>query len=88
MEDSRRRAEEAATAIGASLEPSTGGNGPRGAYAIMKRWYQHASTRAPNYYQTDMEKIRGDLKNLYQREELHPPGLSLATHMEPAQVND
>ena len=35
-----------------------------------------------------MEKVRGDFQTLYQREEPHPPGLPLATHVEPVQVND
>ena len=35
-----------------------------------------------------MEKVRGDLQTLYQREEPHTPVMPLATHMDPFQVND
>ena len=35
-----------------------------------------------------MDKVRKDLQTLYQREERHPPGMPLATHMYPAKVND
>ena len=87
MADSLRQAEEAATSVGVCLEPSTGENDPRGTYAIMKHWYWHASARAPNPFRTDMENVRKDFQTLYQREEPHPPGLSLATHMDMDQVN-
>ena len=53
----------------------------------MKRWYWHASARAPDPSWADMEKVRGAFKNLYQREETHPPGLPLATHVDLAKVN-
>ena len=88
MADYRRKAEEAATDIGACLEPSTGGADPRRAYTILKRWYRYASAWAPNPCRTDMEKVRGDFQTLYQREESHPPGLPLETHVDPAKVND
>ena len=68
MADYWRRAEEASTDIGTCLEPSTGGADPHGAYAILKRWYRHVSTRAPNPSRTDMENIRGDFQTLYQRD--------------------
>ena len=35
-----------------------------------------------------MEKVRGDLQTLYQREEPHLPGLTLATHVKPDEVNN
>ena len=70
------------------MEPSTGGTDPHGAYAILKCWYQHAPVREPNPSQTDIEKVKGDLQTLYQREEPHPPGLPLATHIDPAKVNN
>ena len=88
MEDSRRRAEEAATEIGVCLESSTGGTDPCGSYTILKRWYWHASVRAPNPSRTDMDNFRGDFQNLYHREEPQPPGLPLATHVYPTQFND
>ena len=34
-----------------------------------------------------MEKSKGDFQTLYQREDIHPPGLPLETHMDPSQVN-
>ena len=49
-----------------------GGADPRRAYAILTQWYQNAFVQAPNPSQTDMEKVRGDLQNLYHREEPHP----------------
>ena len=53
--------------IEACLEPSTGGADPRRAYAILKRYYRHASARAPNASRAYMEKVRGDFQTLYQR---------------------
>ena len=44
--------------------------------------------RAPNPSQMDMEKVRGDFQNLYQREEPHTPGLPLATHVDPSYLNE
>ena len=70
------------------LEPSMGGAEPCGAYTIMKRWYRRVFTRAPKPSRADMEKVRWDLHKLYQKEEPHPPGLPLATHVDPAKVND
>ena len=58
LAESWRLAEDSATEIGAYLEPSTVGAYPRRVYAILKRWYRHASAQAPNPYRTDMEKIR------------------------------
>ena len=87
MEEYRRRSKEAAKAIRALLEPSAGEADQSGAYAILKRWYQNVSTRVTNAYQTDMEKVRGYFQNLHQRENPHTLGLSLATHVDPAQVN-
>ena len=62
MAESQRQAEVVATKIGACLGPSTGGADPRGAYAIPKHWYRHASARVPNPSRTDMEKVRGTSK--------------------------
>ena len=61
---------------------------PRIEYALLKLWCRHASARAPNPYQIDMEKSRGGFQNIYQWEDLHPPVLPLATHVDPVQVND
>ena len=41
-----------------------------------------------NPSRTDMDKVRGELNILYQREEPQPPGLPLETHVDPAKVND
>ena len=57
-------------------------------YTILKLWYQHASAWALNPSWMDMEKVRGDFQTLYQREETQPPGLHLATHVDPAKVKD
>ena len=86
MADSWRLAEEAATDIGACLEPSTVGAEPRGVFAILRYWYWHASMQAPNLCQKDMEKFRGYFQNFYQREEPHTPGLPLAAHIKTAKV--
>ena len=88
MAYSRRRAEEAETEIGACLEPTTGGSDPCGAYTILKRWYLHTSAWAPNPFRIDMEKVRGGFQTFHHREETHTPGLPLATHIDPAKVND
>ena len=88
MADYPRRAEEESTEIGACLEPSTVRVEPRGEYAILKRWYWHATAQAPNPSWTDMEKVRGDFQNLYQMEEPQITILPLATHVDPAKVND
>ena len=88
MADYWRQSDEAATEIGACLEPSTGGADTHGAYVTLKRWYRHASMWAPNSSRKDIDKVRGDFQTLYQREELHPPGLTLDTHVDPAKVND
>ena len=88
MVDYRRQTEEAETDIRACLEPSIGGVDPHRTYDILKWWYQNASARAPNPSWTDTEKVREDLQTLYQREEPNPPGLTLATHVNPAKVND
>ena len=55
---------------------------------ILKCWYRHTSARAPNPYWTNMEKVRGDFQTIYEREEPHPPGTPLETHMDPVQVNN
>ena len=69
------------------LEPSMEVTDPRGVYAILKSWYWHASTRAPNPSWEDMEKVGGDFQTLYQREDPHTPGLPLATHVYLIHVN-
>ena len=73
--------------IGACLDPSMGVADPRRAYAILKRWYRYASAQAPKPSRTDMEKFRGEFQTLYQKDETHPPGLPLDTHLDPAKVN-
>ena len=57
-------------------------------YVILKRWYQYASTWAPNPSCTDMEKVGEDFQTLYHKEEPHTPGLPLATHVNPYKVNN
>ena len=69
--DSRRQAEKAAEDIDACLEPATGNPELRGAHAFLKRWYRHASARAPNPSQADMDKVTENYAALYWREE--PP---------------
>ena len=34
-----------------------------------------------------MEMFRGEFQTLYQKDEPHPPGLPLDTHLDPAKVN-
>ena len=46
------------------------------------------SAQMPNPSWTDMEKIRGDFHTLYLREEPHPPGQPLETHVNPAKVDN
>ena len=86
--ESQIRAKENAKDIRECLETSAGETDTCGAYSILKCWYRHASARAPNPSRTNMEKVRGDLQTLYQMEEPHPPGIPLAKHVDPVQVND
>ena len=88
MVDSWRKSKEAVTQIGAYMEPSAGETELRRAYAILKRWYRHASACAPNPSRTDTEKVRGYFHTLYQSKEPQLPGIPLATHVDPVQVND
>ena len=88
MEDIRRQSEETSIYIGACMEPSTVGEEPHRAYTILKHWYWYASAQALNPSWTDTEKVRGDFNTLYQVDESHPPGLPLATHINPDKVND
>ena len=88
MEYSLRRAEEAASEIGECQEPSMEGSEPYGAYAILKRWYWHASARAPNPSRTNMDKDSGKFQTIYQKEDPNPPGMPLSAHVDPAKVND
>ena len=44
--------------------------------------------KLPNPFWTYMEKVGGYFQTLYQREEPQTPGLTLATHMDPAKVNE
>ena len=87
MADYRRQEEEAETDIRVCLDPSTRGVEPCGVCTILKRWYWDASARAPNTYRTDMEKVREELQTFYHREETHPPGLTLDTHVNLSKVN-
>ena len=88
MADSQMQSEESVTEIGECLEPYTVRSNSRGVYAILKRWYWHAFTQAPNPSRTDMEKVRGDFHNLYQRDEPQPSGLPLSTHADHANLNN
>ena len=86
--DSWRLAEEAVTAIGECLESSAGRTDPYRAYAVLKHCYRHASTQSPNPYYTNMEKVGRDFQPLFSRDDTHPPGLPLATHVELVQVKN
>ena len=88
MVDSQRLAKEAVTAIGACLDPPARETDPHRLYVIQRHWYRNASAWMPKPSQTNMEKFRGEFKTLYHREEQNTPGIPLATHMEPFQVND
>ena len=69
--ESRRQAEKATEGVGACLEPATGNPELRGAHVVLKRWYRHASVRAPNPSQADMDKVTEGYAALYCQEE-HP----------------
>ena len=69
--DCRRQAEKATEDIVACLEPAMGNPDLRETYAVLKRWYLHASTRAPNPSQADMANVTGDYDEMYRQEE--PP---------------
>ena len=57
--DFRWREEKAEDDIGKCLEPTKGGTVVRGLYTVFKRWYHHASARAPNPSRLDMSKVTG-----------------------------
>ena len=61
---------------------------PRRAYAILKRWYRYASAQAPKPSRTDMENFRRNFQTLYQKDEPHSTGLTLATHVDPVKLNN
>ena len=84
---SRRRAEKAAEEIGACLEPATGSPELRGAYAVLKKWYRHTSTRAPNPSRADITKVTGYYAALHCQEELTTPRIPVPTHVTPFRVN-
>ena len=86
--DSRQPAEKAADDIGACLEPLTVNPDLRGAYAVLKSWYCHASARALNPSEADMAKFIGDYYALYRRKETTPSGIPLPNHIKPFRVND
>ena len=65
-----------------------GGEDSRGAYALLKRWYQHAPARALKPSKMNTEKFRGNFQNLYQKKEPHLPGLTLSTNVDLYNVND
>ena len=70
------------------MDPYMGVADPRGAYALLKRWYRHASAQAPNPSRTDTENFIRNFQTLYQKDEPHRTGLPLATHVNPAKVNN
>ena len=86
--ESRILSKEAATEIRACLEKLAGETDPCRSYTILKRWYRHASVRVHIHSQTNMDKVRGDFRTLYQWEDQHPTGLTLGTHVNPVQVNN
>ena len=56
--DSRKITERAAEEIGSCLDPASGTpQDLQGAYTILKRWYSHASARAPSPLWADMVKV-------------------------------
>ena len=59
-----------------------------GENAVLKPWYWYAYAWAPNPSQVNMDKVMGDFRILYQKEEPHHPGQPLATHVYHFQVND
>ena len=67
--DSRWKLGKATEEIGACMETATGKPDLRGAYTFQKRWYHHASARAPNPSWEDMAKVTGDYIELYRQEE-------------------
>ena len=63
--DSRRQAEKVAEEIGSCLELLMGNPDLIGAYAVPKRWYRHASVRAPNPSWADIANVTGDYSVMY-----------------------
>ena len=55
--------------IGLYLELSTEDMDLRGACAVLEKWYQYTSARAPNPSWVDMAKVAKDYTTLSQRED-------------------
>ena len=55
---------------------------------MLKRWYRHASSRAPIPSRADMEKVMGDYATLYRREHLNPLGSLVKNHVTTFRLND
>ena len=86
--DSSKQVERAAEEIGTCLELTLGNPDLGGGYTVLKRWYRHASVRAPKSSRKDMSKVMGDYAALYWKEDPTPPGKSVPTHVTPFRVND
>ena len=63
--DSRRQAENVAEEIGSFLKLLMGNPDLIGVYAVPKRWYLHASARAPNPSWADIANVTGDYSVMY-----------------------
>jgi hypothetical protein len=84
--DWRRRAEDAAKAIGKCLhteEPDL-----QKAWNILKRWYRHATARQPHPSREDLVTVSTEYETLYTAEMPSPPGAPIPTHVAPFPIND
>ena len=82
--DRNHRTEEAAEEIYARLED----NDLKGSYAVLKRWYRHASERPPKPSRQDLQKVSTEWETLYRKEDPTPPGDPIPIHVTPFQIRD
>ena len=74
--------------IGACLEPEMVDTELRGAYAVLKHWYRHASARVTNPSQADLAKVTKDYTTVYQQGDPDPPSQPLASHVDLSQISN
>ena len=84
--DWRKRAEDAAQAIGACLHSDT--PDLQQAWNILKRWYRHATARQPKPSREDLTTITAEYTTLYTAETPSPPGHPIPVHVAPFPIND
>ena len=88
IEDFQQRSEKVTEEIREFFELETGDTYLQGAYTVLKRWYHHVSARAPNSSRVNIPKVSKNYATIYHREDPHPPGRPLDTHIYTFQINN